>query len=150
MRPFWDVDFFLSPYLFPLKKLPIHTRSKQRWANSFLGTEYEYYSGSEIWLNTNTQIDWTIPNTDTNINREYTKTIKKQGILKLRTVKIAYWAICAFKYSRKFVILTWWNLYYLVFKLQPNTNTNDILGWKIMRIWMWIQIRIVFSYEYEY
>ena len=28
----------------------------------------------------------------------------------------------------------WWNTYYSVFKLQPNTNTNTIRVWKIMRI----------------
>ena len=28
----------------------------------------------------------------------------------------------------------WWNTYYSVFKLQPNTNTNTIRVWKIRRI----------------
>ena len=33
-----------------------------------------------------------------------------------------------------------WNTYYSVFKLQPNTNTNTIRVWKIMRIWIRIYL----------
>ena len=79
--------------------------------------EYEYYSGSEIWPNTNrnTIRSATFIRIRTRVLRLFvypilpninTKTIEKQQILKLRTVKIAYWIFCASKHNRKFQMLT--------------------------------------------
>ena len=80
-----------------------------------------------------------MPNTNTNNNKYQYKTIKKQQIVKLRTVKIAYWVFCASKHNKKFQILTFGEILTIRF---PNFNR--------------IRIPILFGfgksckYEYEY
>ena len=52
-------------------------------------------------------------------------------------MKIAYcWVFCAFKYNMKFQL----RVKNILFGSQPNTNTNTIRVWKIMRIWIRIYL----------
>ena len=87
-------------------------------------------------------------------------------MLKLRTVKIAYWVFCASKHNRKFQILTFGEILTIRFSNLNRIRIRILFGfgksceyeyeyirfWKIIRI----RIRIVFGlkisaeYEYEY
>ena len=87
-------------------------------------------------------------------------------MLKLRTVKIAYWVFCASKHNRKFQILTFGEIHTIRFSNFNRIRIRILFGfgksgeyeyeyirfWKIIRI----RIRIVFGlkisaeYEYEY
>ena len=87
-------------------------------------------------------------------------------MLKLRTVKIAYWVFCASKHNRKFQILTFGEILTIRFSNLNRIRIRILFGfgksceyeyeyirfWKIIRI----RIRILFGlkisaeYEYEY
>ena len=87
-------------------------------------------------------------------------------MLKLRTVKIAYWVFCASKHNRKFQILTFGEILTIWFSNLNRIRIRILFGfgksceyeyeyirfWKIIRI----RIRILFGlkisaeYEYEY
>ena len=75
--------------------------SEQRWANSVLRTEYEYeyYSSSKKWPNTNTNI------------------IRFEKITRIR-IRILFGLKKSPEYEYE---------YYSVWKYQPNTNTNILV-----------------------
>ena len=131
----------------------------QRWANSVLMNEYEYYSTFKKWPNTDTNIIWfekstkyeyryysvwkNYPNTNTSIRSQLFKWY-------LNTELFAY--LCHSWGSSRHCSWGPSYEYYSVWKNRPNTNTNIIRFENIDRI----RIRILFGlkkspeYEYEY